>query len=271
MGVVRREGDWRLKKRGEGTYEITFQKEPQMRVLTSDAPPNQSESPTFDTIPVRRVSSYSEAEGLFEEKAHGPPPLNMGRSIGGNSPAGGSSESVSSVEDADLSDLPPYGIGFVLLIAGGLLLYGFWDAGNSLIVLIGLGIFLAGLIPFTYAGYLFRTEDWRKAWNFLVTVESDDQSNGSSSSGLEKTPPTSEKLKNKLIFDRADQQCEWCEESYDHLHVHHIEPRREGGPNEPENLIVLCPNCHENADREAITRSKLKAKVKRLSNVSLAE
>jgi len=35
MGVVRREGDWRLEKQSEGVYEITFRREPQMKILTS--------------------------------------------------------------------------------------------------------------------------------------------------------------------------------------------------------------------------------------------
>lgn len=264
MGVVRREGDWRLEKRGKGVYEITYQRETQVKVLTSSAPSNARNGMAFDVVPVREVNSYSEAEGLFEEKAHGPPPLGMTPSTGGSGSSGGSLELGG--EDVDLSDLPPYGIGFVFLVAGGFLLYTFWDAGNSIILLVGVGFLIAGILPFGYAGYLFRTEDWRTAWNFLVTVEGDSQS-GTSSDDTSKTPPAPENLKNKLIFDRSNQQCEWCEESYDHLQVHHIEPRSEGGPNEPENLIVLCPNCHENADREAIPRSKLRAKVKRLPEI----
>lgn len=263
MGVVRREGDWRLEKRSEGVYVITFQREPQMRVLTSEGSTRNRAGPTIGTTPVREVSSFNEAEGLFQEKAHGPPPLGMSSSTGGRSSSGTN-------EDFDLSDLSPLGFGVSFLGAGALLLYVFHDASNSYIVLFAVGSVGIGIIPFAYAGYLFRTEGLRSAWNFLVTVDDDSNSSNSTTNEGEKTPPAPEKLKNRLIFDRAGQQCEWCEESFDHLQVHHIEPRREGGPNGPENLIVLCPNCHENADREAIPRSKLKAKVKRLPAVESA-
>lgn len=84
--------------------------------------------------------------------------------------------------------------------------------------------------------------------------------------GVEQTPPAPEKLKNDLYFDRANQCCEWCETWVDQPHVHHIKPRREGGPNNRMNLIVLCPNCHTKADRGAISRSKLKAKLRRIDD-----
>lgn len=119
-----------------------------------------------------------------------------------------------------------------------------------------------GVLIFAWAGVIYKTKGWAEAQEFLVTVD-EDTAESTSSDTPEKTPPPSEKLKNELIFDRAGQQCEWCEERFDHPHVHHITPRREGGPNDPENLIVLCPNCHEKADREAIPRSKLRAKVRR--------
>jgi|AntDeeMinimDraft_5_1070356.scaffolds.fasta_scaffold00735_11 hypothetical protein len=255
MGVVRREGDWRLEKQSEGVYEITFRREPQMKILTSSAPSNRTGA-GFDTIPLREVASYSEAEGLFEEKAHGPAPLGMG------------STAEDTGEDVDLTEFPPYAIGAIFLTVGSFTIYTFWNAENTFLPLFGAGALLVGITPFVYAGYLLKAEDWQSAWDFLSTPVEEMTSSSSSASNKEKTPPTPEKLKNKLLFDRAGQQCEWCEESYDHLQVHHIEPRREGGPNEPENLIVLCPNCHENADREAIPRSKLEAKVERLPAIS---
>lgn len=41
------------------------------------------------------------------------------------------------------------------------------------------------------------------------------------------------------------------------LHAHHIVPRREHGPNELHNLIVLCPNHHAMADKNLISRERL--------------
>lgn len=78
-----------------------------------------------------------------------------------------------------------------------------------------------------------------------------------------KSPPAPKSLKDELYFDRAEQECEWCEDHVDQPEVHHIEPRSEGGPNTAKNLIVLCPNCHRKADRGGISQSKLKTKVRR--------
>jgi 5-methylcytosine-specific restriction endonuclease McrA len=263
MGVVRRQGDWRLEKREEGVYEITFRRETQVKVLTSDVAASYRGFSRFDAVPVREVSSYSEAEGLFEEKAHGPPPLGMAPSA-----SDGRTGSRGGDQDVDLRDLPPYGFGLVFLGVGGFASYIFWGATNPYYVLFGVVCIVVGLIPFAYAGYVLRIDDWLSAWEFLVTAEEYGETSSGSSESPEKTPPAPKKLKEQLFFDRASQKCEWCEESYDHLQVHHIVPRREGGPNQPDNLIVLCPNCHENADREAIARSKLKSKVNRLPEIS---
>lgn len=40
--------------------------------------------------------------------------------------------------------------------------------------------------------------------------------------------------------------------------IHHIIPVREGGKSEVDNLILLCPNCHKQADWGIITREELR-------------
>lgn len=56
-------------------------------------------------------------------------------------------------------------------------------------------------------------------------------------------------LKHKLFNERG-QKCEKC--SYDNknvLQLHHIKERSKGGKDVPNNLIVLCPNCHTTIHR----------------------
>ena len=51
-------------------------------------------------------------------------------------------------------------------------------------------------------------------------------------------------LKKRLIEERGP-RCERCGYSnVDILVVHHIIRRSDGGTNDPENLQVVCPNCH---------------------------
>lgn len=266
MGVVRRDGDWRLEKKREGVYEITFQREPQLKVHTPDASTRMEQQPMFDNVPVREVSTYSEVEGLFEEKAHGPPPVGM--NYGGyRTGSGGFLTEDDLREDADLSDLPPGGIGVGLLLAGTLILYSFWESGNTLLLLFGVGFVGGGLAILAYGGYLLKTDGWREAWDFLATPTDEKGSKSTDNSEKKKTPPTPEKLKNKLFFERANRCCEYCGDEFDQPDVHHIEPRSEGGPNKPSNLIVLCPNCHRKADNGIISRSKLRYRIKEQSEL----
>jgi len=270
MGVVRREGDWRLEKQDEGLYEITYEQQPQMKVLTGDYEAGMFDDPTLDPIPVREVDSFSEAKQLFEETAESGSPGGMGV-MGGmsESPIGDDMEAPDDplhfggeVDDEDV-DLPPGGIALVLILAGGIALASLDYTIGSTVFFVSMALVVGGIAILGWAGVIYKTAGFGEAAEFLLTVDEEEAENAAESS-TEKTPPTPEKLKNDLIFDRADQQCEWCEESFDHPHVHHIKPRREGGPNDPDNLVVLCPNCHEKADRNAIPRSKLKAKVSRL-------
>lgn len=250
MGVVRREGDWRLKKQDDGIYEVTHKERPELKIITSD----YSQCGLVDmTVPVREADSYSEAESIFEEMARGAPPTGGGKPLSLDL----------ADEDVHLSDVPPVGLLLVGLVVGGFLIAESGLAVGSPMFLIG-GAFL--LLPLGVGVLTYRVyaeEGAGAAVGFLLTTEEDGESSrsGSGDDGVEKTPPAPESLRSDLYFERAGGQCEWCGEDIDSHDTHHIKPRAEGGPNEPENLIVLCPNCHRKADNGMISRSKLRRRV----------
>lgn len=47
----------------------------------------------------------------------------------------------------------------------------------------------------------------------------------------------------RLVLSRDNHRCTECGESQN-LEVHHVVPRRLGGPDEPSNLVTLCSACH---------------------------
>jgi len=55
--------------------------------------------------------------------------------------------------------------------------------------------------------------------------------------------------------------CENCGWNIGPRDVHHIIPVSEGGKNEFDNLITLCPNCHRLAHRNLLSKDKLIALV----------
>ncbi|MFC7196702.1 HNH endonuclease [Halosimplex aquaticum] len=135
---------------------------------------------------------------------------------------------------------------------------------GSIVFLVGSG-FLIGGIGIIGLAFL-SAETAAEGFEKLLTIEESSTEAKDTDDGTEKTPPAPESLKNDLYFERADQQCEWCGEQVDQPEVHHIVPRSEGGPNDRSNLIVLCPNHHRKADAGAISRSKLKSKIRRIEN-----
>jgi len=53
--------------------------------------------------------------------------------------------------------------------------------------------------------------------------------------------------KERIVAFLTAPTCEKCGRKHNNpsfFEVHHIIPREFGGGNEPENLIILCPNCH---------------------------
>jgi len=51
----------------------------------------------------------------------------------------------------------------------------------------------------------------------------------------------------EAIKERDDWRCYICGKDTD-LHVHHIIPRSDGGPDIPENLVTLCSGCHRSVE-----------------------
>lgn len=161
----------------------------------------------------------------------------------------------------------PIGILLVGSIVGGYLIVNNPLSGDTAYVSwILIGLSALGIV-YVAAGFrgVYQKEGLDKAVNWLFGNTPASKGGSASSetrtSNESKTPPPSESLKNELYFERANRECEWCGERVDSPDVHHIKPRAEGGPNDPENLIVLCPNCHRKADGGTISRSKLKYRV----------
>lgn len=278
MGVVRREGDWRLEKREEGVYEITCEKEPQEKILTPEYNPDMMDTHGVGAIPVHEVGSYAEAEGLFEERAKGGSVSGFGSNSGQTPliddsmvPDPDVSRPGDDLDDLDLDlavdeddQLPPGGIALVAFLTGTIAI---WTSGfqtSSTVFLAGSGFLVLGLAIAGWA--VVSADNLSECIELLATVEETTNNSDDSDAASEKTPPAPQKLKDDLYFERADQKCEWCGEHIDQPEVHHIIPRSEGGPNERSNLIVLCPNHHRKADAGAISRSKLKSKVRRLED-----
>lgn len=71
---------------------------------------------------------------------------------------------------------------------------------------------------------------------------------------MNKRTPISEEMRRQLRRE-ANFACAICGSIP--ISLHHIIPVAEKPHNDPEHMIYLCRNCHENADRNAITREEL--------------
>ena len=70
----------------------------------------------------------------------------------------------------------------------------------------------------------------------------------------------------KLVFQQCDSRCAFClEATVGLLDLHHIIPRRGGGSNQPENLIVVCKNCHARIETGEISPEEIRRKKRILS------
>lgn len=70
----------------------------------------------------------------------------------------------------------------------------------------------------------------------------------------------------KLIYQESASKCSVCsEDDVTTLEIHHIDPRRMGGGDELENLLLLCSNCHTKTTYRQIPQEEIyKAKINSL-------
>lgn len=272
MGVVRREGNWRLEKREEGVYVVTYQDQPEIKIITADYQSSGFNDERNDfTISVREVQSFSEAEELFQEMADSQSQSGFfGSDLGmPQAGSGGIDTTLEPTEDDKMPNLPPGGLLIVGIVAGGLAVQQGGFDPNSTVTLLGIGLLGLGAVVLGLTYRVYASDGMSAAVEYLISIE-EENDNGSSETQTEtepeKTPPTQKRMRGDIYFERADQECEWCEERTDSPEVHHIEPRSEGGPNEYDNLIALCPTCHSKADKGGISKTKLREKVSRQNN-----
>lgn len=59
----------------------------------------------------------------------------------------------------------------------------------------------------------------------------------------------------RLVLERDDYRCVLCGAT-EHLEVHHIVTRAEGGSNDPDNLVTLCMACHSDTHERPLHSQK---------------
>jgi hypothetical protein len=60
------------------------------------------------------------------------------------------------------------------------------------------------------------------------------------------------------IIKRAKLKCAMCNWDETSLDIHHIIERKNGGTNDMNNLIAICPNCHRKAHERKYTKEQLR-------------
>ena len=64
----------------------------------------------------------------------------------------------------------------------------------------------------------------------------------------------------KTVLERDDYTCTECgvdvtteDDEAPRPHIHHVKPRADGGSDDVDNLVVLCPTCHDKKHDGGIT------------------
>lgn len=65
------------------------------------------------------------------------------------------------------------------------------------------------------------------------------------------------RLNKREILRRDNFLCQYCGQSYPHLTIDHIIPRRLGGPHSWENLVTACPPCNHRKGGRTLEQSQM--------------
>jgi hypothetical protein len=155
----------------------------------------------------------------------------------------------------------------VLLLAGVFVGFSAWNgpfdgvAADVWWVVLG-----ASALGFAYVvrGFhsVFRTDGLGAAFVWLFTPQTTRSGTPRVSSDTAASPPSAPAgLETELFDERANGACEWCGDRIDSATVRQITPNTDGGQADPQNLIVLCPDCERKADGGTLSRSTLEQRV----------
>lgn len=71
------------------------------------------------------------------------------------------------------------------------------------------------------------------------------------------------------VLHRDGYQCQKCKTRKGKLHVHHVVFRSNGGTDSPENLIVLCSDCHDKLHKGEFEIKGIRSKTKHATEVGI--
>lgn len=71
------------------------------------------------------------------------------------------------------------------------------------------------------------------------------------------------------VLHRDGYQCQKCKTKKGKLHVHHVVFRSNGGTDSPENLIVLCSDCHDKLHKGEFEIKGIRSKTKHATDVGI--
>jgi 5-methylcytosine-specific restriction endonuclease McrA len=73
------------------------------------------------------------------------------------------------------------------------------------------------------------------------------------------------------VLHRDGYQCQKCKTKKGKLHVHHVVFRSNGGTDSPENLIVLCSDCHDKLHKGEFEIKGIRSKTKHATEVGIVK